>query len=226
MENDKIIQMSGIEKSYHDGTSELRVLKRLHFDVTQGDFIAIVGKSGSGKSTLLNIISLLDRDYRGNFVLGGKEVRELSNKERFFMRTQEIGYVFQSYNLITELTVLQNVEMPLGYGGKSRKERQDRAIQCIEQVGLSGKEKKRPYELSGGEQQRVSIARALSVSPTILIADEPTGNLDVKTGWSIIELFKELNKKGTSILLVTHDSDIAKECKKLFELKGGQLYEN
>lgn len=224
MDSEKIISLKGILKEFKNGSEMLTVLKDLDFFVDKGEFISIVGKSGSGKSTLLNIISMLDAEYEGDFVFENIDVSKKTKNEIFDIRTRNISYVFQSFNLIPELNILQNVEMPLGYQGLSKKNRQDIAIQNIERVGLKGMEKKKPHQLSGGEQQRVSIARALTINPKLLICDEPTGNLDENTAEEILKLFIDLNSQGSTILMVTHDIDIANLAQKSYRLEKGNLH--
>ncbi len=221
----QIIQLINISRQYVDGRSYHVVLDDLSLTVSQGEMVAIVGKSGSGKSTLLNILSLLDTDYSGDYILDGANVGGLSSKCGFDLRSEKIGYIFQAFNLIGELNAVENAEMPIGYLGVPKKKRRQIALNCLEQVGLKDHVKKHPHQLSGGEQQRVAIARALTKSPAVILADEPTGNLDVQTAESILDVLTELNAKGTTIILVTHDPDVAKRCSVVYELKEGRLYD-
>jgi putative ABC transport system ATP-binding protein len=193
--------------------------------VNEGDLISIVGKSGSGKSTLLNIISMLDHQYEGEYSFDDQIIGNLTEKKRFDFRVSNIGYVFQTSNLINEYNVLENIEMPLGYKGVSRKERVKRVKKVLNDVGLSDKLKSYPVELSGGEQQRVAIARALVSKPRLLVADEPTGNLDPNTGKQIMDMLCDVCKMGTAVCIVTHDMDLSKKTEKIFELKRGILEE-
>lgn len=221
-----ILNLRNISKSYQNGKNELLVLDELSLDIDESDFVSIMGKSGSGKTTLLNIIALLDREYSGEVIYNNRSIRDLNRKQLFQLRSSSIGYVFQNHNLIHELNVLQNVEMPLGYLGCPKDKRRMRALELLKEVGLEGREKAKVHELSGGQQQRVAIARALSISPKVLIADEPTGNLDESTSDSIMDLLKSLNHKlKTTIILVTHDEDISQKCSRRMNLRRGKLYE-
>lgn len=222
----KIISMNQINKIVKDGDGELSILKDLSLEVSEGELIAIVGKSGSGKTTLLNIISLIDDLYTGSYELAGSIMSDKPSKELFRYRTELIANVFQNFQLINDLTVIQNVEMPLGYRGIGRKEREEVARAAIEMVGLAGREDSSVYNLSGGEQQRVSVARAIAMKPKILLADEPTGNLDENTSREIIELITKINREQKmTTLIVTHDLDIARICDRTYLLEGGKLHE-
>lgn len=212
-----LLDMTGIQKTFKDGDKELIVLDQLDFRMHENDFVAIVGKSGSGKTTLLNIISLLDRRFEGRYFFNGVDTGRLNDRDRFDLRVHNIAYMFQNHNLIFELSVIQNVEMPLGYRGVDYKTRRMIAAQCLDKVGLAGKANQKIHQLSGGEQQRVSLARALSTSPKLLIADEPTGNLDGETTAVIMDLLFSINKY-TSIVLVTHDQDLAQNCSRVYQL--------
>lgn len=221
-----MIKLLNINKSVIDGSLKLDILKNLELNISEKDMIAIVGKSGSGKTTLLNILSLLDLDFDGNYYFNNQNMLNISKKEIFKLRTKLIGNVFQNFQLIQDLNVYQNVELPLGYQGFSKTERRTKVYQILEIVGLKGRERTDIYKLSGGEQQRVAIARALVTNPKILLADEPTGNLDSKTSFEIIKLFQYLNQKyNMTIVIVTHDLEVAQQCHKKFQLEKGQLHE-
>jgi putative ABC transport system ATP-binding protein len=220
-----MLKMTAIKRSFISGKKPLQVLEGVNFNVNEGDLISIVGKSGSGKSTLLNIISMLDHQYEGEYSFDDQIIGNLTEKKRFDFRVSNIGYVFQTSNLINEYNVLENIEMPLGYKGVSRKERVKRVKKVLNDVGLSDKLKSYPVELSGGEQQRVAIARALVSKPRLLVADEPTGNLDPNTGKQIMDMLCDVCKMGTAVCIVTHDMDLSKKTEKIFELKRGILEE-
>jgi putative ABC transport system ATP-binding protein len=220
-----MLKMTHIKRSFISGKKPLQVLDGVNFNVNEGDLISIVGKSGSGKSTLLNIISMLDHQYEGEYSFDDQIIGKMSEKKRFNFRVANIGYVFQTSNLINEYNVLENIEMPLGYKGVSRKERIKRVKKVLNDVGLSDKLKSYPVELSGGEQQRVAIARALVSQPRLLVADEPTGNLDPNTGKQIMDMLCDVCKTGTAVCIVTHDMDLSKKTEKIFKLKRGILEE-
>lgn len=220
------IEVKDIKKSIKDGNKTLDILKGLNLTVEEGKIIGIVGKSGSGKSTLLAILSLLDTDYTGNYILENEKIDGIKMKDLFDKRLKNIANIFQSFQLVEDLNVLQNVEMPLGYRNIKKKKRMDDAKDAINLVGLKGREKTNVQNLSGGEQQRVAIARAIALKPKILLADEPTGNLDDATSREIIDLLFELNRKyNLTMIIVTHDMDIAKRCDKFYTLKDGILHE-
>ncbi|WP_248563559.1 ABC transporter ATP-binding protein, partial [Niallia sp. NCCP-28] len=193
--------------------------------INKGDFIAIIGPSGSGKSTLMNMIGCLDTPDSGDYYLDGKNVFTLKNKELAEVRNHKIGFIFQSFNLLTKQSALENVEMPLIYRGLSNKERKEVALEALDKVGLLERAGHRPTELSGGQQQRVAIARALAGNPPILLADEPTGALDSKTGIEVMKLIKDLNNQGHTIILITHDLEIAKQAKRVIRIQDGRLME-
>ena len=205
----KLIQLNKINKSYQNGDQELRVLKDIDLEVEEGEFLAIMGPSGSGKSTLMNIIGLLDRASSGDYYLDATEVSRLSDKKLAQVRNKEIGFVFQQFFLLAKLNALQNVELPLIYAGVATSKRQGLAKQFLEKVELSERMHHLPSELSGGQKQRVAIARALVNNPSIILADEPTGALDTKTGQQIMELLTELNHEGKTIIMVTDEPEIA-----------------
>ncbi|KJU95778.1 ABC transporter ATP-binding protein [Streptococcus gordonii] len=220
----KLIDLSGINKSYRNGDQELQVLKNINLQVEEGEFLAIMGPSGSGKSTLMNIIGMLDRPSSGTYHLDGKEVARLGEKKSAKVRNQEIGFVFQQFFLLSKLNALQNVELPLIYAGVSQSKRKALAEQYLEKVELETRMHHLPSELSGGQKQRVAIARALVNRPSIILADEPTGALDTKTGEQIMELLTELNKEGKTIIMVTHEPEIAAYAKRQIVIRDGVIY--
>ncbi len=219
----KLIDLSGINKSYRNGDQELQVLKNINLQVEEGEFLAIMGPSGSGKSTLMNIIGMLDRPSSGTYHLDGKEVARLGEKKLAKVRNQEIGFVFQQFFLLSKLNALQNVELPLIYAGVSQSKRKALAEQYLEKVELETRMHHLPSELSGGQKQRVAIARALVNRPSIILADEPTGALDTKTGEQIMELLTELNKEGKTIIMVTHEPEIAAYAKRQIVIRDGVI---
>ena len=220
----KLIDLSGINKSYRNGDQELQVLKNINLQVEEGEFLAIMGPSGSGRSTLMNIIGMLDRPSSGTYHLDGKEVARLGEKKSAKVRNQEIGFVFQQFFLLSKLNALQNVELPLIYAGVSQSKRKALAEQYLEKVELGTRMHHLPSELSGGQKQRVAIARALVNRPSIILADEPTGALDTKTGEQIMELLTELNKEGKTIIMVTHEPEIAAYAKRQIVIRDGVIY--
>lgn len=222
----KLIQLNKINKSYQNGDQELRVLKDIDLEVEEGEFLAIMGPSGSGKSTLMNIIGLLDRSSSGDYYLDETEVSHLSDKKLAQVRNKEIGFVFQQFFLLAKLNALQNVELPLIYAGVATSKRQGLAKQFLEKVELSERMHHLPSELSGGQKQRVAIARALVNNPSIILADEPTGALDTKTGQQIMELLTELNHEGKTIIMVTHEPEIADYAKRKIVLRDGIITED
>ena len=219
----KLIDLSGINKSYRNGDQELQVLKNINLQVEEGEFLAIMGPSGSGKSTLMNIIGMLDRPSSGTYHLEGKEVARLGEKKSAKVRNQEIGFVFQQFFLLSKLNALQNVELPFIYAGVSQSKRNALAEQYLEKVELGTRMHHLPSELSGGQKQRVAIARALVNRPSIILADEPTGALDTKTGEQIMELLTELNKEGKTIIMVTHEPEIAAYAKRQIVIRDGVI---
>lgn len=222
----KLIQLNKINKSYQNGDQELRVLKDIDLEVEEGEFLAIMGPSGSGKSTLMNIIGLLDRASSGDYYLDATEVSRLSDKKLAQVRNKEIGFVFQQFFLLAKLNALQNVELPLIYAGVATSKRQGLAKQFLEKVELSERMHHLPSELSGGQKQRVAIARALVNNPSIILADEPTGALDTKTGQQIMELLTELNHEGKTIIMVTHEPEIADYAGRKIILRDGIITED
>jgi putative ABC transport system ATP-binding protein len=205
------------------GSTDVHALRGVNFEVAYGEFVAIMGASGSGKSTMLHLLGCLDRPTAGTYRLDGREVESLSDAELSRVRNRQIGFVFQAFNLIPQHNVLENVELPLIYKGIGRGSRREKSLELLRQVGLANKIWHRPRELSGGEMQRVAIARALAIEPLLLLADEPTGNLDSQTGEGIMKLFIDLHQRGTTILLVTHSREIADYTNRVIEMKDGQI---
>ena len=218
-----VIDLKGISKKYEMGEEEFYALKDVSLKINKGEFVAIVGPSGSGKSTLMHIIGLLDKPTSGEVYLEGKKTHNLSEVAQANLRNKHIGFIFQTFNLLSRTSALENVEMPLIYSGVSRSQREQRAIEALQIVGLKDKLQNKPSQLSGGQQQRVAIARALVNNPSLILADEPTGNLDSKSGEEILSLLDKLNKKGNTIVVVTHDSDIAKRAKRIITIKDGKI---
>jgi putative ABC transport system ATP-binding protein len=219
--DNEIIKLNKIRKVYFLGKVSIEVLKGIDLTVKRGEFVAVMGPSGSGKSTLLNIIGCLDRPTEGKYILEGVEVTDRDDRELAEIRNRKIGFVFQSFNLLPRMLAWKNVELPLIYTGVGAKQRRELAMQMLEKVGLLERAEHRPSELSGGEQQRVAIARALINSPSVILADEPTGNLDSLSGREVMEIFKSLNKEGTTIILVTHERDVAKYAERIVTIKDG-----
>ncbi len=218
-----VIEMRGIGKVYRSGRLEVDALREVDLEVHSGDFLAIVGPSGSGKSTLMNLLGCLDRPTSGTYRLTGENVAELNDDALARLRNRTIGFVFQSFNLLPRTTALENVAMPLLYAGVSRGERNARAREALERLGLGDRMEHQPSELSGGQQQRVAIARALVTKPAILLADEPTGNLDSQSGADVLALLHELNASGTTVVLITHDGDVAVAAKRSVHVKDGRV---
>ncbi|MBN2585292.1 ABC transporter ATP-binding protein [Patescibacteria group bacterium] len=216
-----LVKLADLNKSYGTGSTETKVLRGLNLNIDRGEFVAIMGPSGSGKSTLMHILGLLDRPTDGAYYLAGDRVDSLSEDALASLRNQRMGFVFQSFNLLPRTSALENVELPLIYAGISASERRTRATQVLERIGLAHRIHNAPSQLSGGEQQRVAIARALVCNPEIVFADEPTGNLDTKNSLEIMEVFKRLNQEGHTVVLVTHEDDIASFAKRIIRLKDG-----
>ena len=221
-----MIQINNLMKSYRLGGETVHALNDVSITIDQGEFLAIIGPSGSGKSTLMNMIGCLDRPDSGEYLLDGKEIGRMNDNELAVIRNQKIGFIFQNFNLLTKLTALENVELPLIYSGMSGRERRKFAMESLEKVGLTDRSAHLPTQLSGGQQQRVAIARALVSKPSILLADEPTGALDSKTSLEILEVMQGLNEQGHTIILITHDLAIAKQAKRMVRIQDGQLFEN
>ena len=219
----KMIIVKGINKIYTNGSITVQALKDVNLEVKKGEFVGITGPSGSGKSTFMNIIGCLDRASTGLYVLDNEKIEELSDNELAEIRNRKIGFVFQSFNLLPRTSALKNVELPMMYAGVGRRERKQRALEALQRVGLEDRVDHKPNELSGGQKQRVAVARALVNNPSIILADEPTGNLDSKSTQEVIDLFKKLNEEGVTILIVTHEQEIANETKRIVSFRGGEI---
>ena len=220
---EKLIQMTDIRKEYKMGDEIVYANDGVTLDIDKGEFVAIVGKSGSGKSTLMNIIGALDVPTSGTYLLGGKDVGKLSDNQLADIRNKMIGFVFQQYNLLPRMNLLENVELPLLYAHVSNHEREKRAMEALEKVGLAEKAKQMPNQLSGGQQQRVSIARALAANPSLILADEPTGALDSKTSRQVLDFFKKIHEEGNTVIMITHDNSIAIEAKRVIRIADGKI---
>lgn len=218
-----IITVDNINKTYKNGSLELQVLKNISFKVDKGEFLAIMGSSGSGKSTMMNILGCLDNQYVGRYILDGIDISKSTENELSEIRNKKIGFIFQSFNLLPRLTALENVELPLVYSSIPKEERHKRANELLEMVGLKERIHHRPNELSGGQRQRVAIARALANNPSIILADEPTGNLDSKSEEEIIEILQKLNKMGKTIVIVTHEPSIGEIAERKIVFKDGEI---
>jgi putative ABC transport system ATP-binding protein len=223
-----VIEIRELVKIYTLGEVEVRALDGVNLTIQEGEFVAIMGPSGSGKSTMMNIIGCLDRPTTGTYVLDGTDVSSLSRDQRAIIRNSKIGFVFQSFNLLARTSSMENVELPLLYGdlALSKRERHEKAKAALHHVGLAGREGNYPSQLSGGQQQRVAIARALVTDPAILLADEPTGNLDSRTSLEIMGIFQELNDEGKTVVLITHEPDIAQHAKRIVHVKDGRILED
>jgi putative ABC transport system ATP-binding protein len=218
-----LIETRDLWKTYVMGSEEIHALRGISLEIERGEYVAIMGPSGSGKSTLMNLIGCLDTPSKGSYLLNGKQVGEMNDNELARIRNEEIGFVFQTFNLLPRASALHNVELPLVYAGVGAKERQQRAMSALERVELSSRINHRPNELSGGQRQRVAIARALVNNPSILLADEPTGNLDSKTGAEIMALFARLHHAGNTIILVTHEADVAAFARRIIHVRDGRI---
>ncbi len=218
-----MLKLKDIHKSYQQGSQEFPILKGIDLHVKEGDFLAIMGPSGSGKSTLMNIIGCLDKASSGTYHIEGTNVSELSDNQLSDLRNQKIGFVFQNFNLMPKLTACQNVELPLTYMKIPKKERRERALEMLRLVGLEERSDFKPMELSGGQKQRVAIARALVTNPSFILGDEPTGALDTKTSVQIMDLFKQFNDEGKTIVIITHEPEVAQLCKQTVILRDGNI---
>lgn len=218
-----MIDLKNVVKIYRTGGEELMALKHVNLHIAEGEFTSIMGPSGSGKSTMMNILGLLDRFDDGTYLLNGKNVTHLTDIQSAKVRNQEIGFVFQSFNLMPRMTLLENVALPLVYAGVSKSERKKRAQKALEQVGLADRVHHRPNAISGGQKQRVAIARAIVNDPVVLMADEPTGNLDSKTTLEIMKIFQDLNDNGTTVVMVTHEPEVAQYTKRIVSFKDGEI---
>lgn len=221
----KVIELKDIQKTYRIGESEFPVLKGINLEIEPSEFIALMGPSGSGKSTLLNIIGCLDRPSSGRFLLLGQDISRTSDDELARIRREELGFIFQTFNLIGRVSVLKNVEVPMMLSGISREKRKDRALKLLESVGIAHRSDFSPQNISGGERQRVAIARALANDPKIIIADEPTGNLDLKNSDEVMKILSNLNQEGRTIIMVTHNPEITENCSRVIRLRDGRILE-
>ena len=218
-----LIEIRDMYKIYNPGENEVRAIDGVNLTIEHGEFVAIIGQSGSGKSTLMNMLGLLDIPTSGKYLLNGKDVEGLTDDELSEIRNKEIGFIFQGFNLITSLTAVENVELPLVYRGMKKEERNKLAIEALDRVGLSHRLEHLPKQMSGGQQQRVAIARAVAARPPIILADEPTGNLDSHSGVEGMKILHELHEEGRTIILITHDNDIANEAQRVIRIQDGQI---
>ncbi len=218
-----MIKIKNLSRYYTMGPTTVKAIDDINLDIGSGEFVSIIGPSGSGKSTLMNIVGCLDSPTSGTYALAGEETAALSKDKLAEIRNRSIGFVFQNFNLLPRISAVENVELPLIYAGMTPKERRHRALEILKRVELTGREFHLPSELSGGQRQRVAIARALAVEPRILLADEPTGALDSKTGAQIMDLFRDLQRDGVTLIMVTHDRDVASQGKRIVEIKDGQI---
>ena len=227
MSNDALICLENVSKVYGSGTVQVDAISEINLKISSGEFVAILGPSGSGKSTLMNIIGCLDRPSEGSYMLDGEDISHLSDERLARIRNKKIGFVFQMFNLLSKHTALFNVQLPLVYSGIGPDERREKSVRMLKKMGLEGRMHHRPNELSGGECQRVAIARALINEPSILLADEPTGNLDTKTGVEILSLFKRLNsEEGVTLIMITHNPEIAEEAGRKIFIRDGRIVED
>lgn len=218
-----MLRVEKLNKYYINGDMKLHALKDISFEIKKGEYVAIMGSSGSGKSTMMNILGCLDREFQGEYILDGIEISKIEEKDISKIRNLKIGFVFQSFNLLPKLSALQNVELPLVYAGVPKSEREKRATEMLEKVGLGARIHHKPNELSGGQKQRVAIARALVNNPAIILADEPTGNLDSVSEKEIMELFTELNSQGKTIIIVSHEPEVAQYVRRILLFKDGEI---
>lgn len=221
-----MIEVSNVVKVYKMGDTQLTALNNVSLKVEKGEFTAIMGPSGSGKSTFMNILGCLDKMDSGKYTLNNKDVSDLTDNELAYVRNKELGFVFQSFNLIPRMTLLENVELPMLYAGIPGKERRDRALSALEKVGLQDRIKHMPNEISGGQKQRAAIARAIVNNPSVIMADEPTGNLDTKSSEEIMKIFQRLNKEGATVIMVTHEPDIAQHAKRVVRFRDGEIIDD
>lgn len=221
-----MIETKKVIKKYITGDIELTALKNIDLTIKKGEFTSIMGPSGSGKSTFMNILGCLDRMDSGVYLLNGKDVSKFTDKELAFIRNKEIGFVFQAFNLLPRMTILENVELPMVYSGIPRSERRKKALSALDRVGLLDRIKHKPNEISGGQKQRVAIARAIVNNPSVIMADEPTGNLDSKSSVEIMKIFQDLNSEGATIIMVTHEPDIAQYTKRIVKFRDGEIIED
>ena len=222
----RVIELEGIQKSYRIGDSEFPILKGIDLDIEAGEFIALMGPSGSGKSTLMNIVGCLDRPSGGRFTLLGQDISRTSDEKLARIRREELGFIFQTFNLIGRISVLKNVEIPMMLSGVARERRRARALQLLESVSIAHRSEFSPSNISGGERQRVAIARALANDPKIIIADEPTGNLDLKNSEEVMKILSNLNRDGRTIIMVTHNPEITGNCSRVIRLRDGRIMES
>lgn len=218
-----VVEVKNVIKKYVTGEIDFTALKGVSLEIAEGEFTAIMGPSGSGKSTFMNILGCLDKMNGGTYILNNKDVSNLSGKELSYVRNKEIGFVFQAFNLLPRMTILENVELPMVYAGVPKKVRREKALDALAKVGLSERVKHKPNEISGGQKQRVAIARAIVNDPSVLMADEPTGNLDTKSSIEIMKIFQNLNNEGVTVIMVTHEPDIAQHCKRVVRFKDGEI---
>jgi putative ABC transport system ATP-binding protein len=222
----RAIELKGIQKNYRIGDSEFAILKGIDLDIDVGEFIALMGPSGSGKSTLMNIVGCLDRPSSGRFILLGQDISQTLDDELARIRREELGFIFQTFNLIGRISVLKNVEVPMMLSGVARERRRSRALELLESVGIADRSDFSPTNISGGERQRVAIARALANDPKIIIADEPTGNLDLKNSEEVMKILSHLNRDGRTIIMVTHNPEITGNCSRVIRLRDGRILES
>ena len=221
-----LIHIENMKKIYNPGENEVRALEGIDLDIEKGDLVAIVGHSGSGKSTLMNMLGCLDTPTSGKYVLDGQDVASMTDNQLADVRNKEIGFIFQGFNLISNLDAVENVELPLVYRGVSKNERKQLAMEALKSVGLEDRMKHKPNEMSGGQQQRVAVARAVAAKPPIILADEPTGNLDTKSTQEIMEILKELHRSGRTVIIITHDEEIASQAHRVIRILDGRIEED
>ena len=221
-----LIHIENMKKIYNPGENEVRALDGIDLDIEKGDLVAIVGHSGSGKSTLMNMLGCLDTPTSGKYVLDGQDVASMTDNQLVDVRNKEIGFIFQGFNLISNLDAVENVELPLVYRGVSKNERKQLAMEALKSVGLEDRMKHKPNEMSGGQQQRVAVARAVAAKPPIILADEPTGNLDTKSTQEIMEILKELHRSGRTVIIITHDEEIASQAHRVIRILDGRIEED